>query len=156
MSLRVRAMQESDLDSVYAIEIAAHRAPWGRQIISDCVFVGYDCRVLEVETDSEAVIASYIICRYSEEMCHILNLCVSPLLQGKGYGGCLLQDVIDSPAQQDTVAMVLEVRPSNLTALRLYKKMGFYQLGIKQGYYRDEDSIEDAIVLKKMIHKSNS
>ena len=42
MEKPVRAMQQTDIDSVYAIELQAHRAPWSRQILSDCVTVGYD------------------------------------------------------------------------------------------------------------------
>ena len=151
MVLRVRPMQDSDLDSVYAIEVAAHRAPWSRQIISDCVFVGYDCRVLELEDEKGAGIVSYVISRYGQNICHVLNLCVSPALQAKGYGRVLLQDVIDMPAKAGTEVVTLEVRPSNEVALRLYQKMDFKQVGIKYGYYLDEHSAEDAIVLEKII-----
>ena len=149
MTLRVRAMQQSDIDSVYAIELAAHRAPWGSNILSDCVLVGYDCRVLEVDTASGFEIASYVISRYNENTCHVLNLCVAPALQGKGYGRHLLQNVIDSPAKEVVNTMTLEVRPSNHVALRLYQNMGFEQVAIKRGYYRDADGIEDGVVLQK-------
>ena len=151
MTFRVRAMQQSDIASVYAIELAAHRAPWSSNILSDCVLVGYDCRVLEVDTGGCFEIASYVISRYNENLCHVLNLCVAPALQGKGYGRHLLQNVIDSPAKEAVNTMVLEVRPSNHVALSLYQKMGFEQVAIKYGYYRDEDGIEDGVVLQRII-----
>ena len=155
MTLRVRAMLNTDIDRVYAIELVAHRAPWSRDILSDCVFVGYDCRVIEIEDEGAFELASYIICRYNETICHVLNLCVAPALQGKGYGNVLLQNVIDFPAQPTTESLLLEVRPTNTPALRLYHKMGFQQVGVKRGYYRDESSIEDAVVLQKqLIHKT--
>ena len=147
MEKPVRAMQQTDIDSVYAIELQAHRAPWSRQILSDCVTVGYDCRVFEVDTE----VVAYVICRYNESICHILNLCVAPALQGKGYGQCLLQEVIDSP-KAPTDKIRLEVRPSNAVALHLYQKMGFQHVSTKRGYYRDLDvaKIEDALVLEKI------
>lgn len=40
-------MTESDIDAVYAIEKDVHIAPWSRDILRDCVRVGYDCRVFE-------------------------------------------------------------------------------------------------------------
>lgn len=151
MTLQIRAMLQSDIDRVYAIELAAHRAPWSCAILSDCVLVGYDCRVLEVDTGAGLEIASYIISRYNDNICHVLNLCVTPALQGKGYGKHLLQDVINLPAKESVDTILLEVRPSNAAALRLYQKMGFEQVAMKRGYYRDTDGIEDAVVLQKRI-----
>ena len=150
-------MQNSDIDSVYAIETVAHRAPWSREILSDCVFVGYDCRVLEVDnvTEMGVELASYVISRYTDNICHILNLCVATALQGKGYGQLLLQNVIDSPTKPAIDLVILEVRPSNKVALRLYEKMGFQQVSTKRGYYRDGLSIEDAVVLHKQRLDSN-
>ena len=153
MTLRVRAMQNTDLDRVYAIEAVAHRAPWGRDILSDCVFVGYDCRVVEVENDKGAELAGYVISRYDDTICHVLNLCMAPAFQGKGFGRYLLQNVIDAPAKPEAKIVILEVRPSNIIALSLYQKMGFQQLGIKQGYYNDEQGIEDGLVLQKIIER---
>lgn len=144
-------MAPDDLDSVYAIEIAAHRAPWSREIIRDCMLVHYDCRVIEVGTLSETVIAGYIICRYDGIFCHILNISVAPELQGQGYGQFLLQTMIDSLAGTIIKSLILEVRPSNLHAIHLYQKMGFQQVGLKQGYYLDDQSIEDALVLQKNL-----
>ena len=146
----VRPMQALDVDKVYAIELAAHRAPWSSNILSDCVLVGYDCRLLEIGSLEEPELASYIISRYSESVCHVLNLCVAPALQGNGYGKILLQNVIDNPLQPDISLFYLEVRPSNAPALRLCEKMGFNQIGIKEGYYQDENGIEDAFILQKL------
>ena len=42
----------------------------------------------------------------------------------------------------------LEVRPSNIAAIRLYQSLGFEQIGIRRGYYQAVDGREDAIVLK--------
>ena len=151
MKAKVRQMQEIDVDSVYAIEIATHRSPWSRQILSDCVLVGYDCRVIELE---QSRLVGYIICRRNLNIFHILNLCVTLTEQGKGYGKALLQTVLDSLKEDTTIdSVILEVRPSNLAALGLYEKFGFYQDGMKEDYYEDESGTEDAILLKKIVSK---
>lgn len=147
MSSRIRAMQQSDVDRVYAIETIAHHTPWGHDILRDCVLVGYDCRVLEIEKSGQWQLASYVISRYSDAVCHVLNLCVAPDLQGQGYGRALLQAVIDAPTRTIS-SLVLEVRPSNTVALHLYEKIGFLRIGKKLGYYQDADGEEDAIVLQ--------
>ncbi|MBA3535130.1 MAG: ribosomal protein S18-alanine N-acetyltransferase [Tatlockia sp.] len=152
MKPKTRPMQQGDIDSVYAIETASHRAPWSREILSDCVLVGYDCRVLELKEKKQKQIIGYVICRHSLTVCHILNICISPFNQGKGYGTLLLKSVLDSlSSKQNINSVILEVRPSNLAALALYKKFGFQEDTIKKGYYINGESFEDAIVLKKTI-----
>lgn len=151
MTVSLRNMTQSDIDAVYSIEMAAHRAPWPRDILAECVHAGFDCRVVESHEGNEVSLIGYVMCRYTENSCHILNLCVTPPLQGKGYGQLLLQDLIDSPAEAFVYKLVLEVRPSNIMANRLYKKMGFQQTGLKRGYYRDNQAIEDALILEKKL-----
>jgi len=150
-TLNARPMQSDDIDSVYAIELVGHKAPWGRFIFNDCLTVGYDCRVLELQHPEQFEITSFIICRYYANIGHILNLCVAPVHQNKGHGRYILQNVIDSLAGSDINTLLLEVRPSNLAALHLYQRMGFQQIGIKKDYYQDSDSPEDAVVLQKNI-----
>lgn len=152
MMLKVRHMQISDIDRVYAIELSAHRAPWSRDILRDCILVGYHCRVLEQTIDSKKLITAYIICRHSYGICHILNLCVDIPHQKKGYGRLLLQDLLNSLANSVISTLVLEVRPSNKIAIALYESLGFKKDAIKQGYYRDDKgNEEDALVLKKQL-----
>jgi ribosomal-protein-alanine N-acetyltransferase len=151
MAKIVRPMQSSDIDCVYAIEVQAHRAPWSREIINDCVLVGYDCRVLELQKGSKSEIISYVIARYYATYCHVLNLCVAVEHQGHGYGRFLLQSLIDSVQNPMAHTITLEVRPSNFSALSLYAKMGFQQIGIKENYYSDVMGFEDAVILEKEI-----
>jgi [ribosomal protein S18]-alanine N-acetyltransferase len=151
MTTNIRPMQQEDIDSVYAIELSAHRAPWSRDILSDCVLVGYDCRVLELITDGKRQLAGYIICRYTFDICHILNLCVALSEQRQGYGGMLLQSVLNSLRKPSVNTVILEVRPSNVAAIALYEKFGFLQDTIKKGYYKDDTGEEDAILLKKIL-----
>jgi len=43
----------------------------------------------------------------------------------------------------------LEVRPSNKTAVALYKKLGFQKLGLRKNYYHNP--IEDAIIMGRSV-----
>lgn len=152
MTLSIRTMQNSDLDSVYAIEAAAHKAPWSRDILWDCIYIAYDCRVLELVEGAEVKLIGYIISRFHDKICHILNICIDPTQQAKGYGQFLLQNLLDEIINTDTQSVILEVRPSNAPALHIYNKSGFQQIGIKSSYYQDPDgSIEDAVVLQKVV-----
>lgn len=152
MNLKIRPMHELDINRVYDIERSAHITPWSREIIHDCVRIGYDCRVLEqCEGETEAIIG-YIISRLYRREYHILNLCIGTTMQSKGIGKQFLTRVLNSLEQNKMIASVtLEVRTSNTIALKLYKNLGFEQDQVKENYYNDGDKSENAIVLKKTI-----
>lgn len=153
MILNIRRMREDDIDNVYAIETNVHIAPWSKDILNDCVLVGYDCRVLEIKTGDTPILAGYIISRHTNDMCHILNFCIAKPLQSRGYGRKLLQTVLYSLAKFTHIkSVVLEVRPSNHAALHLYESMGFKQVDIKKGYYSDGNNVEDAVFLTKILN----
>jgi hypothetical protein len=52
-------------------------------------------------------------------------------------------------AQQGASSVYLEVRLSNITAIKLYEKLGFREIGRRSNYY--PDSKEDALVMIKNI-----
>ncbi|MFO2678724.1 ribosomal protein S18-alanine N-acetyltransferase [Legionella pneumophila serogroup 1] len=153
MILNIRRMKDSDIENVYSIETNVHIAPWSKDILRDCVLVGYDCRVLEINNGDSSILAGYIISRISNNSCHILNLCIAKPLQSKGLGRKLLQTVLYSLSKYtQTESVILEVRPSNSAALHLYETMGFEKVEIKKDYYKDKNSVEDAILLKKLLN----
>ena len=141
-------MHTSDISNVYAIELHAHKTPWSKEILRDCVLVGYDCRVIEINN----VLTGYIISRFADGICHILNICIATSMQSQGWGKQLLHSFIDSLQLNTQVrSVILEVRPSNSAAIHLYMKMGFTQIDLKKDYYKDANSMEDAIVLEKVL-----
>ncbi|WP_298622071.1 ribosomal protein S18-alanine N-acetyltransferase [uncultured Legionella sp.] len=152
MILNIRRMKESDIDNVYTIETSVHLAPWSKDILRDCVLVGYDCRVLEINNGDSPILGGYIISRINNHSCHILNICIAKPLQSKGLGRKLLQTVLYSLTKfTDTTSVILEVRPSNLSAVHLYQSMGFELAEVKKDYYKDDHGVEDAILLKKIL-----
>lgn len=153
MTLLMRSMTPEDVDNVYEIELIAHRSPWTWQIIHDCVLIGYDCLILEEHQKSYKKLIGYTISRENLNVLHILNLCITPTEQGKGYGKYMMKKILNALQTSLINTVVLEVRPSNLTAIKLYQSLGFRQEAIKKGYYNDENGIEDALLLKKMIKK---
>ena len=152
MIFNVRQMRSSDIDRVYAIETDVHIAPWNKEILRDCVLVGYDCKVLEVNNDEGPVLIGYIIARFTNDSYHILNFCIAKSMQSKGYGKELLTKALNDLNKKPGInSVVLEVRPSNTVAVRLYTNAGFKQIDIKKNYYKDFNTKEDAMVLRKII-----
>lgn len=143
----IRLMQPSDLKSVAAVERAAYAFPWSLGIFRDCLLAGYYCLVLDVGNN----VTGYGIMSIAAAEAHLLNLCVHPNAQRIGYGRRLLNALLLKAEDAGVEKIFLEVRPSNLGALRLYRSVGFEQIGIRPAYYQAERGREDAVVLSLLI-----
>lgn len=76
---------------------------------------------------------------------HITNIAVRESYQRQGIGELLLISTIDLAIKLKASVITLEVRASNTAAQSLYHKYGFYQTGLRRGYY--VDNREDAILM---------
>ena len=74
------------------------------------------------------------------------NIAIDPALQGQGLGRQLLDRVIEQlPAEAKN--LYLEVRVSNIPAIRLYQNRGFVQIAERRDYYKTEFGREDALIM---------
>ena len=142
--VHIRPMMEVDLAEVAAIEHRSYAFPWSENIFRDCLRVGYTCRAL----DLDGRIIGYGVMSLGAGEAHILNVCVRDEYRTVGFGNRLLTHLIERADAAGTSEAFLEVRPSNLAAIRLYQRLGFEQIGVRRGYYQAPEGREDAIVLK--------
>jgi ribosomal-protein-alanine N-acetyltransferase len=148
--IQIRPMLEIDLPGVALIEQQSYAFPWSENIFRDCLRVGYTCRAL----DLEGQIIGYGVMSLGAGEAHILNVCVAGDYRNLGFGRRLLEHLLERAAASGVAEAFLEVRPSNLSAIRLYQQLGFEQIGIRRGYYQAPDGREDAIVLKRELTRS--
>ena len=146
----IRPMMDMDLVDVAAIEQSSYAFPWSENIFRDCLRVGYTCRAL----DMAGQIIGYGVMSVGAGEAHILNVCVRDEFRTVGFGRRLLENLLERAAAAGVTEAFLEVRPSNLAAIRLYQRLGFEQIGIRRGYYQAPDGREDAIVLKRELRPS--
>jgi len=148
--VHIRPMMEMDLTEVAGIEAKSYAFPWSESIFRDCLRVGYTCRAL----DLAGQIIGYGVMSLGAGEAHILNLCVREEFRIVGFGRRLLEHMLERAAASGIGEAFLEVRPSNLAAIRLYQRLGFEQIGIRRGYYQAPDGREDAIVLKLNLRQA--
>lgn len=142
--MKIRRMEAADLPDVLAIETKNYNYPWSENIFMDCLSaLNYICWVCE-EPDSTVI--GYCIVSIAAGEVHILNLCVDPTVQRLGAGRKMLEHMIDR-VRSKAETVFLEVRPSNYKAIRLYKSLGFNEIGIRKGYYPAKNGREDAVML---------
>ena len=141
--LVLRPMLEADLTDVMMIEAAAYSFPWTQSIFQDCFKKNYYNYVLE---DNQLLLGYGLMLIAHPLEAHILNICIHPDHQSCGYGRILLNYLIDVARKKQAEEVLLEVRPSNEAAMRLYHKMGFNQIGIRRNYYPAKDGRENALM----------
>lgn len=141
----LRPMQECDLVRVIDVELRAYEFPWTLGIFGDCLRAGYCCWSLLL---GEQLIGYGIMVVILDEA-HILNICVDPVYQRRGYAQRILDQLMQLAVRHHASIVFLEVRPTNLAARYLYTRNGFSQIALRRGYYPAREGREDALVLSK-------
>jgi len=78
----------------------------------------------------------------------ISNIVVHKAFRNRKIGSCLLEALINLSITLNLKTINLEVRESNVPAIKLYEKYGFEICGLRKNYY---NNIENAILMKKAL-----
>jgi ribosomal-protein-alanine N-acetyltransferase len=140
----MRAMTRDDVDAALAIEQAVQRFPWTRGNFVDALNSGYLCRVDVTQEDG---IRGYAILMPAAGEAELLTIGVAAAQQRKGLGRAMLSEMLDAARERNLRRVFLEVRPSNVAAINLYRSAGFGEIGVRQGYYQNTNDSEDALVM---------
>ena len=139
----LRPMRAADLDRVMEVEPALYAHPWTRGNFDDSLTGGYSCRVVECGS----ALAGYGVLMIGVREAHLLNLSVATAWQRRGLGRMLLEHFVLVARASDAAQLLLEVRPSNRDARRLYVEFGFRDITVRRGYYPSGRGREDAILM---------
>jgi ribosomal-protein-alanine N-acetyltransferase len=144
--LALAPMAVADVDDVLALEQSVFPHPWSRANFLDSLASGYDAWVLR---EQGGALAGYFLLMYAVDEAHLLDVALAAPRQRAGLGRYLLDRATARARQQGMESMLLEVRPSNLRALAVYRAYGFAEIGRRKGYYpAHEGQREDAIVMR--------
>ena len=143
MKLELRRIEPRDLDAVDEIEQASYPTPWSRAMF-----------VAELRKPSSLALGAYseegglvgyaFVSRYVDAW-HVMNVAVAIDYRRRGVATTLLERLFEITATDPRSGYTLEVRVSNLGAIRLYQRLGFESRGIRRGYYTDNR--EDALIM---------
>jgi ribosomal-protein-alanine N-acetyltransferase len=142
---RYAPMGEKDLDEVAAAEKDVYPFPWTRGNFTDALQAGYSAWVLR---DAPGKVAAYSVMMIALDEAHLLNLSVARHAQRTGLGWRTLDWMAEVARGYGVRTILLEVRPSNEAAIRLYERYGFERIGVRRGYYPAAGGREDAIVMR--------
>ena len=141
--LVVRQATGKDVDMMAQLDRLCFAEPWSRESFRQEMEENPVAFYVVAEEDGEVVGYAGLWCIGDEG--HITNVAVHPDRRGRHIGTALMKTVIDFTGDQGIKKHTLEVRPSNKTALALYKRFGFKEAGRRPGYYGDNG--EDALIM---------
>lgn len=144
MEIKILPMKKSDVDNVISIEASAYgEHHWSKESFLN--ELSNDLARYYCAFDLDGNLVGYAGCWQILEETHITNIAVSPEFRRKHIGERLLQRIIDDCYENKAKYITLEVRTSNKAAINLYEKYGLKSLGIRKGYYQNNN--EDALIM---------
>ena len=139
----LRRARQSDLKALCAIERASFPTPWSERLIAGELRQP-DATYLVATLDGE--VAGFVGLWHVLGEGHICTLAVDPRHRRRGLGELLVLAAMRHAAEIEADVVHLEYRTGNEAAARLYDKLGFVRVGVRQRYYSDTG--EDAVLAR--------
>ena len=136
---------ENDIHMLMPIETACHSHPWTEKTFNSCIGGRYFGSFIKNNTDTLGFyIGEHVIGEVT-----LMDICVSPNNQGKGFGKVLMNHFIAEAKSIGASKIWLEVRAKNIGAQMMYINSGFVETNRRTGYYPSAKGFgyEDAIVM---------
>jgi ribosomal-protein-alanine N-acetyltransferase len=142
IDVRIRELEEKDIEELAGIESEAFSMPWSKHDFEELLRQPY-CRYLVALVNGRIAGG----CGYTESLgeATIDNVVVAEAYRGMGIAQAMLRELILRGESEGVGAFTLEVRVSNTIAIHIYEKNGFKSEGIRPGFY--EKPREDAMIM---------
>ncbi len=142
MNMTVRPIQKNDLPSVAALETLCFAEPWSERALE--LLLTKDALGVVAVSEDGAILAYGGMLLVPDEG-QITNIATHPDFRRLGAGRQILRALIAESESRSLSVLALEVRESNLAAIRLYESEGFAVMGRRKRFYKNP--AEDALVM---------
>ncbi len=137
--VEIRSLTSELCKAASELERKCLSTAWSESQISD--LIGKEnYRYVTALTEGTVAGVGGVICT-AEDSAEIFTVAVLPEHRKKGIGGRILSELIDFCKKNDANSIFLEVEEGNESAIALYSKFGFLQVGIRKGFYRGKNAI---------------
>jgi ribosomal-protein-alanine N-acetyltransferase len=143
VSFEYRPLELRDLSAIEEIELRSYPTPWSRSMFAGELAKPSSMSLGAFEAGGR-LLGYLIISRYVDAW-HVMNVAVDPGERRKGIASALLTRLFELTADESRRGYTLEVRVSNIGAIKLYERLGFRSRGVRRGYYTDNR--EDALIM---------
>ena len=141
----LRRLSLSELGDIERIEQSAYATPWSRSMFAGELAKPSSVSLGAFDVDAGDRLVGYLIISRYVDAWHVMNVAVAPDFRRRGIAATLLERLFEATEADQRRGYTLEVRVSNLDAIRLYERLGFEARGTRRGYYTDNR--EDALIM---------
>lgn len=121
--------------------------PWSAREVAD-LMAHPGAAAFVVREDGQPDIVGYALGRLAADEAELLSIGVAPDRRRNGLGRRLVLALAERVRGMGAVALFLEVSAVNISAVALYRALGFRQVGMRRAYYRPIGRpAEDAMLL---------
>lgn len=145
MNVFIRKMQQGDIAKIMEIEsVSFGNYHWSEASFASEIKSQYGHYFTMMEKDTDKLIG---YCGFWEifDEAHVTTIAIRPEYRKRRLAEFLLQKMIETGYENALKWFTLEVRVSNIPAVRLYEKYTFDTLGRRKRYYQDNN--EDALIM---------
>jgi ribosomal-protein-alanine N-acetyltransferase len=142
----ITPMTVADLDEIMLIERQSFHDAWSRRMYLTDLAQNHLATYLVLRSHRPGLpeVLAYGGFWLLAEEAHIATIASHPAWRGCGMGQWLLIGLLDAAIERNVKRSTLEVRADNISAQRLYEKLGFEATGLRKRYYRDG---EDGLIM---------
>ena len=129
---RIRLGSLADLNLIVNIEKTAFLTdPWSIKMIKSEFFKDSSSKSYVLKLSDKIVGYAFITIINFE--IHLNRIAIDPIYQQKGFGFQLSKKILEENSKNKSV--FLELKYSNISVLKLYRKVGFKKYNIRKNYY---------------------
>jgi Fur family ferric uptake transcriptional regulator len=112
---------------------------------------GANVIALVAQADRTDVPSGFIFVRVAADEAEVLSIGVKPADRRSGVGWALMLAATEQAGVMGATNLFLEVSVDNASAGALYHVFGFSEVGRRPGYYRNCESVADALILRRAL-----
>lgn len=143
MEYTIRLATIEDANTLALIEQEIFTDPRSEATFRTSIELDDNAVAIVAEHDGEVIAYADVYKAYDEFQLN--NIAVLEQFRGNHIAENLVNILKETARELECIAITLEVRESNAAAIRLYKKCGFHEVGIRENYYLDNN--ENAILM---------
>lgn len=142
--MTITNMKPEHVPQVARLEQQCFADPWSEKSVGSELENPLSLWLVAVEGEQ---VVGYVGSQTVLDETDMMNIAVSQDFRRRGVARALIEALVEKLREKGSRCLTLEVRISNISALRLYEYMGFTQVGLRKNYYRNPK--EDACILRK-------
>ena len=131
--------------AVLSRNLVEHDLPWAwtPERVARCIA---DPETVVLAAMDDEIIAGFCIMQYGDKEAHLSLLAVQPEYRLRGVAGRMVRWLEESALVAGIFDIRLEVRETNIGAIRFYRKLGYQVQRTIKGYY---SGLENAVRLER-------